>query len=166
MLNPLFTQRRAAFSSPLSHQDESPAEYSLVGCSPAEPTSASSAMLILNRKPTKGDCFSANGNCPQSPLSHLTTQVKPSCGGSRWHRRMPAFFGWRAACARRGGNPPARAFPFGGNGKGGSTSLLPQACFFEAIHVRACSIRSGQRMANCRSASRQPCTVCHFLDTF
>ena len=46
---------------PLPHQDESLAEYSLAGCSPAEPASASSAMLILNQKLTVGYCFSANG---------------------------------------------------------------------------------------------------------
>ena len=34
--------------SPLSHQDESLAGYSLAGCSPAEPASASPAILILN----------------------------------------------------------------------------------------------------------------------
>src|SRR5580658_9595546 len=36
---------------PQTHQDEFPAEYSLAGCSPAEPASASSATLILNQKP-------------------------------------------------------------------------------------------------------------------
>ena len=35
---------------------------------------------------------------------------------------------WRTACQRRGGNPPAPAFPRRGNGKEGvQTSLLPQA---------------------------------------
>jgi hypothetical protein len=34
---------------------------------------------------------------------------------------------WRAACPRRGGNPPAPAFPGGETGKGRSNSLLPQA---------------------------------------
>ena len=37
---------------PATHQDEFPAEYSLAGCSSAEPAAASSAMPILNRKPS------------------------------------------------------------------------------------------------------------------
>ena len=37
--------------------------------------SASPAMLILNQKQTSGYWFSATGNCPRSPLSHLTTQA-------------------------------------------------------------------------------------------
>jgi hypothetical protein len=36
---------------PQTRQDEFPAEYSLAGCSPAEPASASSATLILNQNP-------------------------------------------------------------------------------------------------------------------
>src|SRR5450631_1246800 len=59
-----------------THQDEFPAEYSLAGCSPAAPTSASPAMLILNQKSIVGYRFSANGNCPRTPLSQLTTQAK------------------------------------------------------------------------------------------
>src|SRR6266478_5766103 len=78
MLKQMQTQRRADSRPPLPHQDEFPAEYSLVGCSPAEPASAFSAMLILNQKPTVGYCFSANGNCPRTRLSHLTTQAKLS----------------------------------------------------------------------------------------
>src|SRR6266481_5265853 len=77
MLKQMQTQRRADSRPPLPHQDEFPAEYSLVGCSPAEPASAFSAMLILNQKPTVGYCFSANGNCPRTRLSHLTTQANP-----------------------------------------------------------------------------------------
>ena len=38
---------------PATHRDEFPAEYSLAGCSPAEPASAFSAMLILNQKLTR-----------------------------------------------------------------------------------------------------------------
>jgi hypothetical protein len=33
-------------------------------------------MLILNQKSTAGYGFSANGNCPRTPLSHLTTQSR------------------------------------------------------------------------------------------
>jgi hypothetical protein len=36
---------------------------------------------------------------------------------------LASVFGWRAACRRRGGNPPAPAFPGGETGKGGSNSL-------------------------------------------
>lgn len=61
-------------ASPLSHQDEFPAEYSLAGCSPAEPASASPAILIFNRKPPVRYLFSANGNCPLTSLSQFTTQ--------------------------------------------------------------------------------------------
>jgi hypothetical protein len=52
-------------------------------------------------------------------------------------------FCWRTACQRRGGNPPAPAFPRG-NGKGGDqTSLLPQA-------VRAGVVRMpGTRLVYC-----------------
>lgn len=75
MLKQMQTQRRADSRPPLPHQDEFPAEYSLAGCSPAEPASASSAMLILNQTSTAGYCFSANGNCPRTRLSHLTTQA-------------------------------------------------------------------------------------------
>jgi hypothetical protein len=69
----MFGEEQSNCPSP-SHQDEFPAEYSLVGCSPAEPTSALSAMLIVNQKPPVGNRFSANGNRPQFHLSHLVTQ--------------------------------------------------------------------------------------------
>ena len=75
MLKSMPVQRRAGTRPPLSHQDEFPAEYSLAGCSPAEPASASSAMLILNQKPIIGYCFSANGNRPRIRLSQLVTQA-------------------------------------------------------------------------------------------
>ena len=41
----------------MTHRNEFPAEYSLAGCSPAEPTSASSAVVILNQKPTRSPVF-------------------------------------------------------------------------------------------------------------
>ena len=44
--------RRVA--SPATHRNEFPAEYSLAGCSPAEPASASPAELILQPKHTAG----------------------------------------------------------------------------------------------------------------
>lgn len=60
-----------------THQDESPAEYSLAGCSPAEPASASSASLILNYNPSAGQEFSANGNRPRNALSQVAAQSTP-----------------------------------------------------------------------------------------
>ena len=59
MLNRLFTQRRLAVSSPLSHQDESP----------AEPTSASSARLILNPNQPKATAFQPMATAPNSSVS-------------------------------------------------------------------------------------------------
>jgi hypothetical protein len=50
----------------------------------------------------------------------------PLAGGAAASMRA-SVFGWRAACDRRGGNHPRPGFPHRGNGKGGSTSLLPQA---------------------------------------
>ena len=40
---------------------------------------------------------------------------------------LASVFCWRAACFRRGGNHPRPGLPLGGNGKGESNSLLPQA---------------------------------------
>ena len=67
-------QRRADCRPSLSHQDEFPAEYSLAGCSPAEPASAFPAVLILNQPPAVCYCFSASGICPLSAVAHFTTQ--------------------------------------------------------------------------------------------
>jgi hypothetical protein len=41
------SDREGNCASPVSHRDEFPAEYSLAGCSPAEPASAFPASLIL-----------------------------------------------------------------------------------------------------------------------
>src|SRR5208282_4519299 len=65
--------------SPVTHRDEFPAEYSLAGCSPAEPASASSAALILKQKPPVRQCFPANGNCPRNGLSHFVPQCILNC---------------------------------------------------------------------------------------
>jgi hypothetical protein len=77
MLNQNAISQRAGARPRLSHQDESPAGYSLVGCSPAEPTSASPATLILHYLLPAGYSFSANGNCPQTRLSQLAAQATP-----------------------------------------------------------------------------------------
>jgi hypothetical protein len=63
---------------PATHRDEFPAEYSLAGCSPAEPPSAFSAMLILNQKRTRWlELFSERLLSPNRAVSihaavHLT----------------------------------------------------------------------------------------------
>ena len=48
----------------------------------------------------------------------------------------------------------------------GVLGRAPSLRNFHPYKARLCSILSGQRMVNWRSASRQPCTVCHFLDVF
>ena len=58
----------------MTHRNEFPADYSLAGCSPAEPASASSAVPILNQKTLVCEHFAANGNCSPNPLSHFTAQ--------------------------------------------------------------------------------------------
>jgi hypothetical protein len=42
----------------------------------AEPASASSAVLMLNQKPSVRQYFSANGNCSLGLLSHFAAQCK------------------------------------------------------------------------------------------
>jgi hypothetical protein len=59
--------------------DESPAGYSLAGCSPAEPASASPARLILLRQHPLAKKFPANGNLSRFCLS----QVRGSVQGKR-----------------------------------------------------------------------------------
>jgi hypothetical protein len=62
---------------PQTHQDEFPAEYSLAGCSPAEPASASSAalILILNQKPPV-----RQRNCSERQLSPSVRVSFPHAG--------------------------------------------------------------------------------------
>jgi len=60
---------------PQTHQDEFPAEYSLAGCSPAEPASASSAALILNQKPPV-----RQRNCSERQLSPSVRVSFPHAG--------------------------------------------------------------------------------------
>ena len=47
---------------PLIVRDEFPAGYSLAGCSPAEPASASPTALSMRWGKTAGNCLPANGN--------------------------------------------------------------------------------------------------------
>ncbi len=48
-------------ASPATHRNESPAGYSLAGCSPAEPASASPAELVLQQEPPLVKQNPANG---------------------------------------------------------------------------------------------------------
>ena len=61
-------------------------------------------------------------------MNFLHTQV-----GGCTRGRSP-LVGGAAAVWRRGGNAPAPAFPFGGNGKGDAASLLPQAKRIAPFH--------------------------------
>jgi hypothetical protein len=54
--------RGASVCPPRTHRNEFPAEYSLAGCSPAWPASASSAGFILHNLVSFANNFSANGN--------------------------------------------------------------------------------------------------------
>ena len=57
-------------AAPAAHRsDEFPAGYPLAGCSPAEPTSVSPAMLSMPRNRSVGDDSPANGNLSLSQLS-------------------------------------------------------------------------------------------------
>ena len=50
--------------------------------------------------------------------------------------------------------------------RGMGRSPIFEELFLSPYKARLCSILSGQRMVNWQSASRQPCTKFHFLDTF
>jgi hypothetical protein len=55
----------AGAASPTHPIDESPTGYSLSGCSPAEPGSASPAEAIVTKKAALGITKTANGKCAQ-----------------------------------------------------------------------------------------------------
>ena len=78
----------------MTHRNEFPAEYSLAGCSPAEPTSASSAVVILNQKPTR------------SPVFFSERQLFPEPAVS-FHRAQPELSRLAPVLA------PSRLAPFG-----------------------------------------------------
>src|SRR5882724_9880979 len=63
-----------ASPAPLTHRNEFPTGYSLAGCSPAEPASASPADLILQPKIPFAEKNSANGSCRIYSLSHGRAQ--------------------------------------------------------------------------------------------
>jgi hypothetical protein len=62
--------REGHCASPASHRNEFPAEYSLAGCSPAEPASAFSAALILLPWAPFVYQLSANGKLHNPSVSH------------------------------------------------------------------------------------------------
>ena len=63
--------RSGRWTAPGAHRfDEFPAGYSLAGCSPAEPASASPAGYSIGEKDGAGKLFPANGNLSLFTLSH------------------------------------------------------------------------------------------------
>jgi len=102
------------FSSPRvwTHRSEFPAEYSLAGCSPAEPASASSAALILNLATPVRHRFSANCSCPLNRLSqdltHSTNQRRPGVDCPLPFRRATS---WRCNNLHLGRDPAESLFP-------------------------------------------------------
>src|SRR3979490_1216625 len=68
--------REGHCASPASHRNEFPAEYSLAGCSPAEPASASSAVLILLPWAPFVYQLSANGKLHNPSVSHKRAHSK------------------------------------------------------------------------------------------
>jgi hypothetical protein len=60
----------SSFSSPTDHRsDESSTGYSFMGCSPAEPTSASPVLRSFSLNPAAVQSPAANRNCPYFSLS-------------------------------------------------------------------------------------------------
>jgi hypothetical protein len=70
--------RGASVCPPRTHRNEFPAEYSLAGCSPAWPASASSAGFILHLFISFAKLFSANGNRRIYNLSQERAQGRAS----------------------------------------------------------------------------------------
>src|ERR1700676_769821 len=83
--------------APITHRNEFPTGYSLAGCSPAEPTSAFPADLILQPEIPFVMEFPANGNCRstvclkegRSPILRLQ-QVCFARGETNLNTRRPA----------------------------------------------------------------------------
>ena len=73
----LIEERGASERPPQTHRNEFPAEYSLAGCSPAGPTSASSAGFILHNWIPFVKEISANGSCRIYSVSHQRAQWIP-----------------------------------------------------------------------------------------
>src|SRR5712692_5308448 len=66
-----------ASQAPAHRLDEFPAGYSLAGCSPAVPASASPASHILLRSPSFVQAVSANGNLSLISVSHPRGALHP-----------------------------------------------------------------------------------------
>jgi hypothetical protein len=74
-----------------------------------------------------GGCTSAEANPGDRARGVSAERIETPLAGGAAASMCASAFCWRAACQRRGGNHPRPGFPLGGNGKGGSDSLLPQA---------------------------------------
>jgi len=71
------TPRSSAGATPRSHRlDEFPTGYSLAGCSPAEPASASPAGSSMRGVMTAGNDLPANGNLSLISVSQLRGAVQ------------------------------------------------------------------------------------------
>lgn len=103
------------------------------------------------------NAFSVDLNCfpPEPPVVTFAPAGRrgASKGAQRRSEPLLASTGLLLTACRRAALAESNGFP-----------LVSSECNVHA--ARACSIRSGQRIANCRSASRQPWIVCHFADTF
>ena len=64
-------RRDERIAAPYHRCDEFPAGYSLAGCSPAEPASASPAKPSLGGPVSCDNCFAANGDVSLISLSHF-----------------------------------------------------------------------------------------------
>ena len=72
-------------AAPGAHRlDEFAAGYSLAGCSPAEPASASPARTSVRRYSEEGKRFAVNGNLSRFRLSHAWGSLQPLDRCSCW----------------------------------------------------------------------------------
>ena len=70
-------RRDERIAAPSHRCDEFPAGYSLAGCSPAEPASASPAKPSLGGPVSCDNCFAANGDVSLISLSHFGAPPQP-----------------------------------------------------------------------------------------
>src|SRR5712692_7357111 len=80
-----------ASQAPAHRLDEFPAGYSLAGCSPAVPASASPASHILLRSPSFVQAVSANGNLSLISVSHPRGALKSPSLVSPGDLRSPSL---------------------------------------------------------------------------
>src|SRR5581483_10685545 len=93
-----------AGSAPAHRLDEFPAGYSLAGCSPAEPASASPVSLILLRLLPFANAVSANGNLSPISVSHPRGAAHYATPKLR-REPVPDFAALRSQIAGRRTNP-------------------------------------------------------------